>query len=123
MLHKKQAYHLIQEIVHQNEKVWNNPRGEFDIALEYDMLKEELEEFMDASNTVDVVDAVLDLIYVSIGTLHKIGLTPSQMVEGLQIVQDANKQKSNNKDENGKIQKPEDFIPPEDKLQHIVDKI
>ncbi len=122
MQHKKQAFNLIEEIVHQNQTVWNNPRGELDIKLQYDMLHEELEEFKDATSTVDLADAAFDLWYVVIGTLNQIGFTPEQMIEGLQIVQDANAQKSGKKDANGKVIKPENFIPPEVKLQIIIDK-
>ena len=86
------------------------------------MLKEELEEFRDATDLVDLTDAALDLIYVAIGTLHKIGLRPEDMVDALQVVQDANTQKFGKKDENGKVQKPENFIPPEEKLQKILDR-
>jgi len=87
------------------------------------MLREELEEFKDATDMVDLADAALDLWYVVIGTLNQIGFTPAQMVEGLQIVQDANAQKSGEKDANGKVTKPEGFVPPEVKLQAIIDRI
>ena len=122
MQHKKQAFKLIEEIVHQNQAVWNNPRGQLNVGLQYDMLREELEEFKDASDMVDLADAAFDLWYVVIGTLNQIGFTPSQMVDGLQIVQDANAQKSGEKDANGKIIKPEGFVPPEVKLQAIIDR-
>ena len=122
MQHKKQAFKLIEEIVHQNQTVWNNPRGQLDVKLQYDMLREELEEFKDASDMVDLADAAFDLWYVVIGTLNQIGFTPSQMVDGLQIVQDANAQKSGEKDANGKVTKPEGFVPPEVKLQALLDK-
>ena len=123
MKHKKQAFQLIEEIVKQNKVVWNNPRGIFDQSLEYDMLTEEVQELKQAKKPVDQLDALLDVIYVAIGSLHKLGLTPEQMVEGLQIVQDANSQKSGSKNADGKVTKPENFIPPEEKLQKILDNL
>lgn len=71
---------------------------------------------------VDAFDKHLDTIYIAIGELHKLGLNPDQMVDGLQIVHDANTQKSGEKDSEGKVIKPEGFIPPEEKLQKILDK-
>ena len=122
MQHKKQAFNLIEEIVHQNQSVWNNPRGTFNAELEYEMLKEEVTELKDAIEPVDQFDALLDTIYVAIGSLHKLGLTPAQMVDGLQVVQNANAQKSGSKNTDGKVTKPEGFVPPEVKLQAILDR-
>jgi len=85
------------------------------------MLNEEVQEFKQAKKPVDQLDALLDLIYVSIGSLHKLGLSSPQMIEALQIVQDANAQKSGSKNADGKVTKPKNFIPPEEKLQEILD--
>ena len=105
---------------------WNtdrgNPRGVINYDLEYDMLLEEVNEFKSATTDVDRLDATLDLIFVAIGTLHKLGLYPAQKVDALQIVLDANKQKSATKSADGKITKPTDFQPPEPKLQLILNK-
>ena len=87
------------------------------------MLNEEVQEFKQAKKPVDQLDALLDLIYVSIGSLHKLGLSSPQMIEALQIVQDANAQKSGSKNTDGKVTKPKNFIPPEEKLQEILDSI
>lgn len=71
---------------------------------------------------VDRFDKALDAIYFAIGSMHKLGLSPHQMVDGLQVVHMANMQKSGEKDANGKVSKPTGFIPPEDILQTILDK-
>ena len=119
MLHKKQWYNILCDIVKWNEDR-GNKRGEIDKKLEADMLVEELNEFMSADNLVNEVDAIQDLIFIAIGTLHKLGLKPEQIVDTMQAVLDANKQKSATKNADGKIQKPNDFIPPEEKIADIL---
>ena len=71
---------------------------------------------------VDRFDKALDAIYFAIGSMHKLGLSPYQIVEGLQVVHTANTQKSGAKDAQGKVGKPIDFVNPEVKLQTILDK-
>lgn len=71
---------------------------------------------------VDRFDKALDAIYFAVGSLHKIGLTPAQMVDGLQIVHNANLQKTGEKDSEGKVVKPDNFVAPETLLQGILDK-
>ena len=70
---------------------------------------------------VGAMDADLDSIYIAVGNLHMQGLTPHQMVDGLQVVHNANLQKLGAKDEQGKIVKPVGFVPPESQLQLILD--
>ena len=73
---------------------------------------------------VDRFDKALDAIYFAIGSLHKLGLSPSQMVDGLQVVHDANLMKGGKKDSQGKVIKPdqwEELFAPEPKLQDILD--
>lgn len=69
-------------------------------------------------------DSLLDDWYIIIGDMHKLGLEPSQMVEGLQVVHDANMMKGSKKDSEGKIIKPEmweELYAPEKHLQKILD--
>ena len=70
---------------------------------------------------VDRMDKAIDAIYFAIGSMHKLGLSPEQIVEGVQVVHDANISKSTKKDSEGKIIKGESFIPPENRLQEILD--
>jgi len=71
---------------------------------------------------VDRMDKAIDAIYFAIGSMHKLGLSPYQIVEGIQVVHEANVAKSTKKDDQGKIIKGKSFIPPEAKLQEILDK-
>jgi len=72
---------------------------------------------------VDRLDKHLDAIVFCFGSIFKLGLTPQQAIRALSIVADANMQKlTAGKDEHGKQMKPEGFIPPEEKLQKILDE-
>lgn len=71
---------------------------------------------------VDAFDKHLDGIYIHIGSLHKLGLSSEQIVDGLQVVHNANLQKTGTKDSEGKVCKPDNFVPPEEQLQLILDK-
>jgi predicted HAD superfamily Cof-like phosphohydrolase len=105
---------------------WNtdrgNVRGEIDKNLEQGMLDEELEEFKDAESAVDELDALVDLIFVAIGSMHKLGLNPQEIEKAINIVCDANDKKLSDK-KKGKIAKPKDFTGPEEELQKILNKI
>ncbi len=70
---------------------------------------------------VDRFDKALDSIYIAIGSLHKLGLTPANIVDGLQVVHTANLQKLGAKDSAGKVTKSATFQPPESQLQLILD--
>jgi len=71
---------------------------------------------------VGAFDSSLDAIYIEIGNMHTQGLSPEQIIEGLQVVHDKNLQKSGTKDAQGKVSKPTDFTSPEPLLQLILDK-
>lgn len=73
---------------------------------------------------VDRLDKHLDSIIYNFGSIFKLGLTPQQAIKALSIVCDANLQKlSAGQDSEGKQKKPEGFIPPETKLQKILDDV
>ena len=100
---------------------WNRERQnlDYDSDLEIRMLKEELKEYIDGvyiRDKVEQIDAICDILFVALGTLAKMGETwnfsAPQMME---YVLTANEQKSKTK-VNGKIQKPEGFIDPKDKI-------
>lgn len=165
MIHKKQAFNILEDICKLNNNVWGNPKGSYNDAKEsayqieealeglntpeyiMSLLDGTAEEFLTVKNEspkelsnsiveaaysadmsgapmddVDRFDKHLDSIYFNIGSLHKLGLSPAQIVEGLQVVHNANLQKSGLKDSNGKVGKPTDFIGPEPELQKILDK-
>lgn len=72
---------------------------------------------------VDRLDKACDAIVFAIGSMAKLGLTPSQIEEALYIVTSANLQKLDMpKDDHGKLTKPADFVGPEIKLQELLDQ-
>ena len=72
---------------------------------------------------VDRLDKAIDAIVFAVGSIAKLGLTPLQIREAIEIVTTANLQKlSMPKDEFGKLTKPADFIGPEAKLQELLDR-
>lgn len=72
---------------------------------------------------VDRLDKHLDSIVYNFGSIFKLRLTPQQAIRALSVVCDANLQKLHaGQDEHGKQRKPEGFVPPEEKLQKILDE-
>ena len=71
---------------------------------------------------VDRLDKAIDAIVFAVGSIAKLGLTPPQIREAIEIVTTANLQKiSMPKDEHGKLTKPANFVGPETKLQALLD--
>ena len=108
---------------------WNTIRGNtpdtLNYQLEIDMLQEELDEFklaVSQGDRVAMFDALLDLDFVRIGTLGKMGIHPLAQVEGYEAVLQANESKSSTKNAAGKITKPADFVGHEAKLQELLDR-
>ena len=110
---------------------WNIIRGNtpdtLNYQLEIDMLQEELDEFklaVSQGDRVAMFDALLDLDFVRIGTLGKMGISPLIQVEGYEAVLQANESKSSTKNAAGKITKPADWeqYAPETKLQELLDR-
>ena len=74
---------------------------------------------------VDRLDKAIDAIVFAVGSIAKLGLTPTQIREAIEIVTTANLQKiSMPKDEFGKLTKPADWeqYAPEKELQLILDR-
>ena len=72
---------------------------------------------------VDRLDKAIDAIVFAVGSIAKLGLTPPQIREAIEIVTTANLQKlSMPKDEFGKLTKPANFVGPEAKLQKLLDR-
>ena len=110
---------------------WNTIRGNtpdtLNYQLEIDMLQEELDEFklaVSQGDRVAMFDALLDLDFVRIGTLGKMGICPLAQVEGYEAVLQANESKSSTKNAAGKITKPADWeqYAPEKELQELLDR-
>jgi len=143
MQSKKQLFNLFGDITKLNNDVWDNKPGSYINTKSAALLIEEaLESINDIDprlnareivavsaihskdtsvSEVDAFDSLLDGIYISIGELHMMNLTPEQMTDGLQVVHNANLQKAGTKDSEGKVTKPKDFVGPEAKLQAILD--
>lgn len=107
---------------------WNEVRGNstdtLDWNLEINMLQEELNELklaVEKSSNVDIFDALLDLKFVLIGSLGKMGLSYKDVINGYEFVLQKNETKSKTKDSNGKITKPIGFVGPEKDLQKILE--
>ena len=74
---------------------------------------------------VDRLDKAIDAIVFAVGSIAKLGLTPPQIREAIEIVTTANLQKlSMPKDEFGKLTKPANWeqYAPETKLQELLDR-
>jgi hypothetical protein len=72
---------------------------------------------------VDRLDKACDAIVFAVGSMAKLGLTPTEIHQALNIVMDANDAKTGcPKDAAGKLMKPDNFPNPEPRLQALLDK-
>jgi hypothetical protein len=128
---KKEAAYQIEEALEGLNNLENLASTLWGANEESDTLPKDLsrsiigladsDDTTEAMGDVDRFDKALDAIYFAIGSMHKLGLSPNQIVEGLHVVHLANLQKTGTKDSEGKVGKPADFINPEDRLQKILD--
>ena len=119
-------------MTHRDSKViperiidWNKERyeQEFDKDLTHSLLTEEVQELLDSTTTVDTLDALVDIIYVSIGAIWKLGLSAQQINEAILVVCDSNDSKTVVKTPSHiktNINKGASFIPPEPRLAAIL---
>ena len=88
-----------------------------------DMVESEMDELQDAKNVVDQVDALVDAMYYICDCAVKMGVNLDPI---FQLVHDANMRKVTdgklNKDERGKVQKPEGWYGPEDEIRKELSK-
>lgn len=106
---------------------WNLERGNivYDKDLEGKMIDEELTEYavacLEPQSIVDQADALADLVFVTIGSLFKLTGGDEQKVRDiLLVVSAANNLKGKDKNEDGKVQKPEGFSGPEGMIEEIL---
>jgi predicted HAD superfamily Cof-like phosphohydrolase len=91
----------------------------------YDYMAEELMEFIGSTELVDQADAMIDLIYLAIGTMVELGVQPEPL---FQIVQNANMSKlwedgkPRLNPETNKVMKPSTFVRPEPLLQAEIER-
>lgn len=93
-------------------------------ALRQSLLQEEVTELKDAKNILDVADAVIDCMYILIGTAHEYGMA-DRFVMLFDEVHRSNMSKMGEDGkpmfrEDGKVLKPENYSAP--KLQPILDR-
>lgn len=107
---------------------WNTVRDNLNYSpsLEYSMLDEELEEYMEAGVTGDIVgqaDALADILVVAAGGLAKLcGGDIDKVQDILLVVTAANNLKLEEKIE-GKIQKGPNWIAPEPLIREILEDV
>lgn len=88
-------------------------------------MAEELEEFLSTSDLVNQTDAMIDLIYLAIGTLVEIGVPPSTIFS---IVHESNLAKvwpdgSVHLDPNGKVIKPKTWHSPNTEIRKYLETL
>jgi predicted HAD superfamily Cof-like phosphohydrolase len=106
---------------------WNSLRykQEYDNRLTYKLLDEEVEELHQAKTDVDKLDALVDILYVAVGGMWKLGLSPEQIEAAINVVCDSNDSKTAKATAShikANIDKGEGFIRPEPRLQEILDE-
>lgn len=105
---------------------WNSARyeQEYDHTLTCDLMHEEFQELCASTADVDKLDALVDITYVAIGAMWKLGLSDEQIRQAIHAVCDSNDSKSVTKTAShvkANIDKGKDFIRPEPRLQEILD--
>ena len=76
-------------------------------------LEEELEELQDATNIADQADALIDLIYLSFGMLHQMGVPAEVCWAEVQRANMTKKRGMTKRGHENDAAKPEDWTPPD----------
>jgi len=92
-----------------------------DFNLEYKMAKEELDEYVEAcedNDKVEILDAIVDQLYLLVGRAYKHGISPKTLQEAYEEVHRSNMSKLTDsgkvlKRDDGKIIKSANFTPPD----------
>jgi predicted HAD superfamily Cof-like phosphohydrolase len=115
-----------EQVIELAEVIELNPLSGKQQAWLDTFVHEELDEFNEAYATQDIVgmvDAVCDLIYGTMGTLKKMGLTREQATACFKAVHEANMNKKRGNKGRGSDEdaiKPEGFVPPEEVIGGIL---
>jgi len=89
--------------------------GKYDWYLDYSMMREEIREFLlasDSDDKVEMVDACIDVIFVALWTLHKLWLDAESITRAYDEVCRSNDSKIGAKKRDGKVTKGENYSPP-----------
>ncbi len=106
---------------------WNEEReltGYYN-KLEFAMLSEELDEYMEAclsGDVVDQADALADIIFVAVGSLYKLCKADMDKVDDILLTVTAANNLKGNGTKGGKITKPTDFVSPEASIKRILER-
>lgn len=106
---------------------WNSLRYDqvFDHNLATKIMAEEFVEFIKANEEVDILDALVDMIYIAIGAMWKMGLDEWQIAAAIEAVCDSNDSKEVNRvapNVKANIVKGANYFRPEERLQEILDE-
>ena len=125
----EQGYNDFSESAYQIEEALEGYEIEYGFTVDLDTPKEMSRTIVRAQGPfigtdVDRLDKAIDAIVFAVGSIAKLGLTPPQIREAIEIVTTANLQKLSNIkiDSNGKLLKDSNFIGPEAKLQKLLDR-
>ena len=124
----EQGYNDFSEHAYQIEEALEGYEIEYGFTVDLDTPKEMSRAIVRAQGSfvgtdVDRLDKAIDAIVFAVGSIAKLGLTPPQIREAIEIVTTANLQKlSMPKDEFGKLTKPANFVGPEAKLQKLLNR-
>lgn len=93
-------------------------------VLRQRLLEEEVEELREATNVIEVADALIDIMYITYGTMHEFGLG-DRAVMLFDEVHRSNMSKVGSEGKatfraDGKVMKPENYSEP--KLQPIIER-
>jgi predicted HAD superfamily Cof-like phosphohydrolase len=109
---------------------WNEARysQHYNHKLTDQLLREELDELFEAykaKDKVEMVDGLVDIIYVAVGALWKMGLDAEAIHAAISIVCDSNDTKTVERvssDTKANLNKGNDFIPPTEALKKLLHK-
>jgi predicted HAD superfamily Cof-like phosphohydrolase len=106
---------------------WNGERypQAFDKQLTTTILAEELGELASAKSEVEVLDALVDLTYIAVGGMWKLGLSSEQVREAIEAVCTSNETKEvvpTEPNVKANLFKGEDYVGPEVELKNILDR-
>lgn len=113
-LEKVKEFQVASGQVVNNKLCFVNRKEEF---LRFDLMEEENKEYLDAcidNNPLELVDALVDKMYILLGTINTHGLS-SRFEEAFNLVHENNMTKVVDgkvlRNADGKILKPEGFVP------------
>lgn len=118
-----EAYELVKSFQEMAEQ----PIGEFPQSLSKQRcnirckwMREEIEEFENSNTVYEQADAIMDLLYYTLGSLVEMGVKPDEL---FMLVHEYNLKKiiGKQRDRDGKIMKPCGWRHPDKEIKEIID--